>query len=58
MEIQDIGGGSHIMDNQRLLVFLGKEDMLFENLDLKGKRVFVKAVDPCFTDGDNLRGQI
>lgn len=58
MEIQDIGGGSHIMDNQGFLVFLGKEDVLFENLDLQGKRVFVKAVDPCFTDGSNLRGQV
>lgn len=48
---KDIGGASHVMDDQRLLVLLGKQNMLFKNLKLKRNGVFVSSVDAGFTDG-------
>lgn len=48
---EDIGGASHVMDDKWLLVLLGKQDMLFKNLELKRDSVFVSPVDACFTDG-------
>ena len=48
---EDIGGASHIVDDQRLLELLGKQNMLFKNLKLKRNGVFVSSVDAGFTDG-------
>lgn len=48
---KDIGGASHVMDDQRLLELLGKQNMLFKNLKLKRDGVFVSPVDAGFTDG-------
>lgn len=48
---KDIGGATHIVDDQRLLELLGKQNMLFKNLKLKRNGVFVSSVDAGFTDG-------
>lgn len=48
---EDIGGTSHIVNDKRLLVLLGKQDMLFKNLELKRDGVFVSSVDAGFTNG-------
>ena len=48
---ENIGRASHVMDDKWLLVLLGKQDMLFKNLELKRDGVFVSPVDACFTDG-------
>ena len=42
------------MDDQRLLVLFGKQDMFFEIFDLKVVGVFMETVKTCFPDGDDF----
>lgn len=48
---EDIGGATYIMDDERLLVLLGEQDVFFKHFELKRDGVFVGPVDAGFTDG-------
>lgn len=51
---EDIGSGFYMMNNKRLLVLFGKKDMLFEELQLKVKGIFVDSIKTCFSYSDNF----
>ena len=51
---EDIGGAAHVMDDKWLLVLLGKQDMLFEEFQLKVICVFMETVETCFSYGNNF----
>ena len=54
MEPQDVCGATHVVDDERFMVLLGKQDMFFKKLELKVDGLFVKAVDAGLTDGGNF----
>ena len=51
---EDISSGFYIMDDQWLLVLFGKQDVLFEKVQLKSKGIFVESVKTCFPDGNDF----
>ena len=54
MKPENVGGATHIVDDQGFLVLLGKEDVLFEKFELKRDGVFVEAVDTGLSDGGDF----
>ena len=54
MKPENVGGATHVMDDQGFLVLLGKEDVLFEKFELKRDGVFVEAVDTGLSDGGDF----
>ena len=46
-----VGRASYVVDNERFLVLLGKQDVFFKKLELKRDGVFVGSVDAGFADG-------
>ena len=54
VEAQDIGCGPDIMDNQRLSVLFGKDDVTFEDFALEVIGIRMGTVEARFTDGSEL----
>lgn len=51
---KDVGSGADVMDNQRLLILFGKEDVFFEIFELNFEGLFMGAVEARFANSGNL----
>ena len=51
---QDVSGSLDIVDDQRLLVLFGKQNMFFEKFDLKVVGIFMETVKTRLPDGNNF----
>lgn len=51
MQTKDVGGATDVMDDQRFLILLGKQDMFLEIFDLKVERFLMDTVDTRLADG-------
>ncbi len=54
VKTEDVGGRFDIVDDQRLSVLFGEQDVLFENLQLKSEGILVITVEAGLADGDDL----
>ena len=54
MQAKNISGAFYVMDDDWLLVLLGKKDVTFEKLQLKVVGLNMETVKACFADGGYL----
>ena len=51
VELQDVGSGLYIMDDEGLLVLFGEQDVLLKDFHLEVVGVFMETVEACLADG-------
>lgn len=51
VQTKDVGGGFHVVDDQRFLILLGEQDVFLEKILLKLEGVLMNSVDASLTDG-------